>query len=97
LTLLLLAQCRYESIIFIPIVGLALVRFLLRKGFFQNASGSTRVTPVFFIPLLWQRKGFEGTLEMLVSKVEHEAFLRWCFCRTSRAVPFSGPTLYAKR
>lgn len=74
LTLLLFAQCRYESIIFIPIVGLALVRFLLKKDFFQNASWLTCVTPIFLIPMLWQRKGFEGTLEMLVSKVEHETF-----------------------
>ena len=74
LTLLLLAQCRYESIIFIPIVGLALVRFLLRKHFFQNASWLTCVTPVFLIPILWQRKGFEGSLEMLVSKADHEIF-----------------------
>jgi len=72
LTLLLLAQCRYESIIFIPIVGLALVRFLLKKDFFQDASWLTCGTPVFLIPILWQRKGFAGTLEMLVSKVEHE-------------------------
>lgn len=74
LTLLLLAQCRYESIIFLPIIGLALIRFFLQNRFFQNASWLTCITPVFLIPILWQRIGFEGAPDMTVSKVDHEIF-----------------------
>jgi len=74
LTLLLLAHCRYESIIFIPIVALTMARFLLKNRFFQNASWLTCIIPVFLIPIVWQRKGFEGAPDMLVSKVDHETF-----------------------
>lgn len=76
LTLLLLSQCRYESILFIPILGLALLPALIRNRFFQKASGLTCALPVFLVPMLWQRKGFHGAPEMEINKLGQEVFQR---------------------
>ena len=76
LTLLLLAQCRYESLLFIPVVGLAVLPGLLRHQFFQKTSWLTCALPLFLVPVLWQRKGFQGALEMQINKIGQETFQR---------------------
>lgn len=57
LTLILLAQCRYESIIF-TIVAIFLFIFLINKSLISRFSPITYLTPIFFILVLWQRRLF---------------------------------------
>ena len=52
LTLVLVSQCRYESIIF-AVAILFLLPILLNKKFLTGFSFITYVTPVLFIPTLW--------------------------------------------
>jgi hypothetical protein len=52
LTLVLVSQCRYESIIF-TVAILFLLPTLLNKKSIANLSISTYLTPVLFIPTLW--------------------------------------------
>jgi len=55
LTLILLAQCRYESIIFfLPL--LILIPVFLRDKLFYKSSWVTVFSPIFLIPVFWQRR-----------------------------------------
>lgn len=74
-SMLLLAHCRYESIIFIPIMGLLIIPFLMRQHFFQNMSYFTVVIPVFFLPILWQRKFYMGG-QALINRLNVYTFER---------------------
>lgn len=72
LTTLLLAQCRYESAVFIFITAICLLPLMLKNKFFSHMSCLGCSIPVFLIPLLWQRKLFLTQIEF--NKVGHETF-----------------------
>ena len=72
LTTLLLAQCRYESAVFIFITAVCLLPLMLKSKFFSHMSYLGCSIPVFLIPLLWQRKLFLTQIEF--NKIEHETF-----------------------
>lgn len=57
-SMVLLAHCRYESVILIPVIGFFMIPHLIRQSFFQNMSYWTMGMPIFFLPILWQRKFF---------------------------------------
>ena len=66
LTLVLLSQCRYESIIF-TIAILFLLPMLLDKKSISEFSFLTFITPVLFIPIIWQPRLYAG--QPVVNKV----------------------------
>jgi hypothetical protein len=76
LTLLLLAQCRYESQLLLPVVGLAVLPWLRRHRFFQRASWLTCALPLFLVPVLWQRRGFQGALDFQITKIGQDTYQR---------------------
>jgi hypothetical protein len=57
LTLVLLMQCRYESLIF-GIVILTMIRHLVRKDLIKQYSIFAWITPLLIVPILWQRRIF---------------------------------------
>jgi len=56
LTSLLLAQCRYESAIIVPIIAVVLLPFMVRNRFFYHFSLYTFLLPFFALPIFWQRR-----------------------------------------
>lgn len=62
LTLILLMQCRYESLIF-GVVMLALIPHLIRKDMIRQYSLFACVTPLLIVPILWQRRLFMNISE----------------------------------
>ncbi len=62
LTLILLMQCRYESVIF-GIVLLTLLPQLIRKDMIKQYSLITFFTPLLIVPILWQRRLFLDLIE----------------------------------
>lgn len=72
-SMILLSHCRYESVVFIPIIGLMILPFLIRQHFFQTMSYFTIVMPVLFLPILWQRKFYMGG-ETLITRLNAYSF-----------------------
>ena len=72
LTTLLLAQCRYESAVFIIITAICLLPLMLRSKFFSQMSYLSCAIPAFLVPVLWQRKLFLNHNEF--NKIGHETF-----------------------
>jgi hypothetical protein len=70
LTTLLLAQCRYESAVFIIIAGICLLPLMFKSKFFSRMSYLTCMMPIFLVPVLWQRKLFMGQVEF--NRISHE-------------------------
>ena len=62
LTLVLLMQCRYESLIF-GIVFLTLIKDLVRKDLVKQYSFFAYITPLLIVPILWQRRIFLNASE----------------------------------
>jgi hypothetical protein len=62
LTLVLLMQCRYESIIF-GIVVLTLIRHLVRKDLVKQYSLFACIIPLLIVPIIWQRRIFLNAAE----------------------------------
>lgn len=62
LTLILLMQCRYESILF-GIVVLTLIPYLFRKELLRQYSFFTCIAPLLIVPILWQRRIFMNLSE----------------------------------
>jgi hypothetical protein len=71
LSTLLLAQCRYESAIFVITAGICLLPMISKK-LFSQMSWLTCIMPLFLVPVLWQRKLFFGRNEF--NKIGHETF-----------------------
>jgi hypothetical protein len=74
LTSLLLAQCRYESAIIMPIIAVALLPFMVRNRFFYHFSFYTFLLPLFALPIFWQRRLFLHHPEL--NKTGMETFVR---------------------
>jgi hypothetical protein len=55
LTLLLLAHCRYESLIILPLFIVILLPFLWQQKFFRKMSFLGCLMPLFLLPVVWQR------------------------------------------
>jgi len=55
LSLILLAQCRYESIIFFTAIIL-LIPYLFNRRMIYKYTFITYITPILLVPIIWQRK-----------------------------------------
>jgi hypothetical protein len=55
LTLLLLVQCRYESLIILPLFIVILLPLFWRQKFLRKMSFWGCLTPLFLLPVVWQR------------------------------------------
>jgi len=55
LSLILLAQCRYESIIFFTAIIL-LIPYLINRRIIHKYTFITYITPILLVPIIWQRK-----------------------------------------
>jgi len=55
LSLILLAQCRYESIIFFTAIIL-LIPYLFNRSIIHKYTFITYITPILLVPIIWQRK-----------------------------------------
>ena len=55
LTLLLLAQCRYESVIILPLFVIILLPIFWRQKFLSKMSLWGGLMPLFLLPVAWQR------------------------------------------
>ncbi len=73
LTMLLLAHCRYESVIFIPVMGIMIISFSNRYLFLKNMSYCIVVMPILLLPVLWQRKFFMGG-QALINRLDAHSF-----------------------
>lgn len=62
LTLILLVQCRYESIVFLTGV-LFIITHIYSKQIYKQFTFVTCLTPLFLVPYLWQRRIFLNTIE----------------------------------
>ncbi|MGD1971418.1 MAG: glycosyltransferase family 39 protein [Desulfobacterales bacterium] len=74
LTLLLLAQCRYESLIILPLFIIILLPLLWQQKFFRKMSFLSCLMPLFLLPVVWQRMLY---LDLpVVNKVDFNLFQR---------------------
>jgi len=72
LSTLLLAQCRYESAIFVITAAICVLPMISKSKFSSQMSWLTCIMPLFLVPVLWQRKLFFGRNEF--NKIGHETF-----------------------
>ena len=69
LTALMLAQCRYESVIVLVLIALVLLRRLIQWGSLKHLSWMGCFLPVFLLPILWQRRMFMGA--QMLNRIDH--------------------------
>lgn len=72
LTLLLLAQCRYESLIILPLFVIILLPLLWQQKFVSKMSFWGCLMPLFLLPVVWQRLIYFNHLE--INKIGYNLF-----------------------